>query len=93
MAVAGSAYASDSSSKDIGFSAACCISSLIKATTSAYGTPSVGLPATLTTLLPTTTPCAAPDEPGATLWMVQPSTSPKVSPSRPGPKVTVRRGE
>ena len=92
VAVAVSAYASDSSSNTMGFSAVRCISSLMRATTSACGTPSVGLPATLTTLLPTMTPCTSPGEPGATLWMVtHPSTSPNVSPRRPGPKVTVRR--
>jgi hypothetical protein len=53
---AASSTEGSSSSKASGFSAARCISSLMRAITAVRDTPSIGSPATLTTLLPTTTP-------------------------------------
>ena len=54
----------------MGFSAARFIVSSMRAITEARGTPSIGLPATLTIILPTTTFCSAACEPGTTWWMV-----------------------
>ena len=76
----------------MGFSAARFIASFMRAVTEVRGTPSIGLPATLTITLPTTTLCSAACEPGTTWRMVTgPSPSRSHIPSGPGPKVTIRR--
>ena len=81
-----------SSSNTMGFSAARCISSLMRDITEARSIPSTTIPATLMTLLPTTTPWCSACEPGVTFRMVtKPSTWPNAIPRGPGPKVTVNR--